>query len=185
MPQQKGPGSLQRPLQLGTDTFKGITAGSSASGLRSAFYGKTMGEVELQRDLLNVQSPISGSTLTAPNSQQHGVVRDPITGTPLRLSCGHAKIVTPVMRQEQVCDEHVMLHTQTGSAGRCASTPDCNGWTQQGCTTPAMQPLLYMCTCATSVIGTQHTQYHDVTTGMRGVFSDAQQPPCRCLSVVS
>uniref|UniRef100_A0A383VQJ0 Uncharacterized protein n=1 Tax=Tetradesmus obliquus TaxID=3088 RepID=A0A383VQJ0_TETOB len=102
MPQQQGAGSLRHTLQLGADTFKGVTAGSSASGLRSAFYGKTMGEVELQRDLLNVQSPISGSTLTAANSQQHGIVCDPITGTPLRLSCGHAEIVTPVMRQEQV-----------------------------------------------------------------------------------
>jgi hypothetical protein len=102
MPQQQAPGSLQRPLQLGTDTFKGLTSGSSASGLRSAFYGKTMGEVELQRDLLCVQSPISGSTLTAPNSMQHGTVRDPITGTPLCLRGGHAEVVTPVMRQEQV-----------------------------------------------------------------------------------
>lgn len=103
MPQQQGAGSLRHTLQLGADTFKGVTAGSSASGLRSAFYGKIMGEVKLQRDLLNVQSPISGSTLTAANSQQHGIVRDPITGTPLRLSCGHAEIVTPVIRQEQVC----------------------------------------------------------------------------------
>ncbi|KAF6264525.1 hypothetical protein COO60DRAFT_1281807 [Scenedesmus sp. NREL 46B-D3] len=102
MPQQQNPGSLQRPLQLGNDTFRGLAGGSSASGLRTAFYGKTMGEVELQKDLLCVQSPISGSTLTAANSLQHGTVRDPITGTLLRLSCGHAEIVMPVMRQQQV-----------------------------------------------------------------------------------
>eukprot|EP00882_Tetradesmus_deserticola_P029224 GHRQ01032691.1.p2 GENE.GHRQ01032691.1~~GHRQ01032691.1.p2 ORF type:complete len:156 (-),score=42.83 GHRQ01032691.1:112-579(-) len=109
MPQQQGPGSLQNPLQLGNDTFRGLTAGSGASGLRSAFYGKTMGEVELQTYLLRVQSPISGSTLTAPNSMQHGTVCDPITGTPLRVSCGHAVVVTPVLRQEQVRAGAAML----------------------------------------------------------------------------
>eukprot|EP00879_Flechtneria_rotunda_P011085 GHRR01011582.1.p1 GENE.GHRR01011582.1~~GHRR01011582.1.p1 ORF type:complete len:182 (+),score=58.81 GHRR01011582.1:179-724(+) len=84
---------------LGTDTFRG--AGTN-SGLRSAFFGKTLGEAELQLDLLTVQSPVSGSSLTAARTSQHTSIKDPISGTMLQLAHNHAEVVTPVMRQSQV-----------------------------------------------------------------------------------
>lgn len=83
----------------GTNTFRGLAAGNS---LRSTFFGKTMGTVQLQRDLLSVQSPISGATLTVPNKMQHGALKDPITGTTLHLGHGQSDIKTPVVKQQQV-----------------------------------------------------------------------------------
>lgn len=55
--------------------------------------------------LLKVASPISGHTLTVPDGslgpQHRAPIRDPITGTVLSLD-GHAKVVTPVLKQPQV-----------------------------------------------------------------------------------
>lgn len=61
--------------------------------------------MELERSgLLKVASPISGHTLTVPDGSgpnHHAAIKDPITGTVLKLD-GQAKIVTPVVKQPQV-----------------------------------------------------------------------------------
>jgi hypothetical protein len=98
MPQQQ-----QRPQHatLGADTFRG--AGSFGS--RPLFFGKTLGQLELERSgLLKVASPISGATLTVPDGSgpnHHASIRDPLTGTVLSL-WHQAQIVTPVLEQPQV-----------------------------------------------------------------------------------
>lgn len=86
--------------KLGEDTFRGLA--SSSSELRHTFFGKTLGEVGLQHDLLSVQSPISGSTLTAPDLARRTTVKDPISGATLQLIQQHAEVVAPVLRQQQV-----------------------------------------------------------------------------------
>lgn len=88
---------------LGADTFSGP---GSLGTHRPAFFGKTLGQMELERSgLLKVASPISGHTLTVPDGSgpnHHAAIKDPITGTVLKLD-GQAKIVTPVVIQPQVC----------------------------------------------------------------------------------
>lgn len=75
-------------VQLGADTFRGTA--SECSGFRSALYAKTQGDVGTAYSglLMHVASPVTGFTLTAPagsGAQHHGAVRDPITGTILKL----------------------------------------------------------------------------------------------------
>jgi hypothetical protein len=96
---------VQQPqhARLGTDTFS--SAGSLA-GTRPLFFGKTLGQMELERSgLLKVASPISGHTLTVPDGSgpnHHAKIMDPISGTVLKLG-SQACVVTPVLTQPQVC----------------------------------------------------------------------------------
>jgi len=73
----------------------------------SRFFCKTLGQKELERSgLLKVASPVSGYTLTVPDGSgpnHHAAIKDPITGTVLRLDGGaQAQVVTPVVLQPQV-----------------------------------------------------------------------------------
>jgi hypothetical protein len=109
-------GQQQKHPRLGTDTFSG--AGSLA-GTRPLFFGKTLGQIELERSgLLKVASPISGHTLTVPDGSgpnHHAKIKDPICGTVLNLG-NQACVVTPVLTQPQV-------RTETGSCSiACCSS---------------------------------------------------------------
>lgn len=95
-----------RHARLGADTFQGS---SSLLGThRPVFFAKTCGQVELDQNtgLLKVASPVSGHTLTVPDGslgpQHRAPIRDPITGTVLSCSDGHAQVVTPCVKQPQV-----------------------------------------------------------------------------------
>lgn len=96
---------MSRP-NLGQDTFRGL---GSSSQLRNTLFAKTLGEVELQRDLLSVESPISGSILTAPDLARRTAIKDPISGATLQLVQHHAEVVAPVLRQQQVSQTHMSV----------------------------------------------------------------------------
>eukprot|EP00878_Enallax_costatus_P033457 GHUV01036922.1.p1 GENE.GHUV01036922.1~~GHUV01036922.1.p1 ORF type:complete len:178 (-),score=20.98 GHUV01036922.1:464-997(-) len=101
---------------LGQDTFKGI---GNSSPLRGTLYGKSPGEVDVKRDLLSVHSPISGSTLTAPDVARHTAIKDPISGATLQLSKNQAQVVAPVLRQEQVCSAVWYCALETSIGRQC------------------------------------------------------------------
>jgi hypothetical protein len=91
----------QMHASLGTDTFRG----TGSLGTRLLFWGKTAGQKDEQSGLLKVASPISGHTLTVPDGSgpnHHAAIKDPITGTVLRLAARQAQVVTPVIAQPQV-----------------------------------------------------------------------------------
>eukprot|EP00877_Chromochloris_zofingiensis_P014920 jgi/Chrzof1/9682/Cz04g12010.t1 len=48
---------------------------------------------------MTLHSPVSGSTLTAPDSVKCTAVKDPITGTTLTTDSGFAQVTAPVMEQ--------------------------------------------------------------------------------------
>lgn len=53
----------------------------------------------LYAGLMTLHSPVSGSTLTAPDSVKCTAVKDPITGTTLTTDSGFAQVTAPVMEQ--------------------------------------------------------------------------------------
>ncbi|KAG2454380.1 hypothetical protein HYH02_001403 [Chlamydomonas schloesseri] len=92
---RRSTGSI-RPMDfVGTDTFRGTSASSTAS--RMSLYSKNGGEVGLDNtcNVLRVESPISGDLLVAPLARNWGNVRDPVSGTPMRFHGEMAVLQTP------------------------------------------------------------------------------------------
>lgn len=88
----------QLHASLGADTFRG----TGSQGTRPLLFGKTGGQTDERSGLLKVASPISGHTLTVPDGSgpnHHAAIKDPITGTGLRLDARQAQVVTPVLVQ--------------------------------------------------------------------------------------
>jgi len=89
---------MQQPHETLANTFRGL----GGSSTRRAFFGKTDGQADVQRDMLMVASPVSGCVLTAPDAARQAAIKDPISGTTLHLSSNRADIVTPILKQQQV-----------------------------------------------------------------------------------
>ncbi|PNW70729.1 hypothetical protein CHLRE_17g732150v5 [Chlamydomonas reinhardtii] len=85
-----------RPMDfVGTDTFRGTNASSTAS--RMSLYSKNGGEVGLDNtcNVLRVESPITGDLLVTPLARNRAGVRDPVSGTPMRYHGEMAVLQTP------------------------------------------------------------------------------------------